>query len=112
MTFLYKLYSLNNEFIKNTNYLPDNFTGYYIHERGNVKYFKNGLYHREDGPAIIKPSGTKEWLVKDKLHRIGGPAIESYVGELFNAYYINGELISKEEHDLLYNLMKLKNIIR
>ena len=34
----------------------------------------NGTYHREDGPAVIHPSGRQEWYINGKHHRIDGPA--------------------------------------
>ena len=41
-----------------------------------VRYYKNGTYHRDDGPAVEEKNGTKEWWVNGKLHREDGPAIE------------------------------------
>jgi len=38
--------------------IPDNFTGTCkIIGNGNIVYLKNGLSHREDGPAIIYKDG-------------------------------------------------------
>ena len=34
------------------------------------------IIHRTDGPAIVYPSGTKQWLINGKLHRLDGPAAE------------------------------------
>jgi hypothetical protein len=53
------------------------------------KIWKNykGQYHREDGPAIQLPSGTKSWYIKGKHHRADGPAIERADG--YKAWYIN-----------------------
>ena len=47
------------------------------------KYWYNdkGQYHREDGPAVERTDGTKEWWVNGKRHRIGGPAIEVFNGD-------------------------------
>ncbi|RTK93560.1 MAG: hypothetical protein EKK64_09890 [Neisseriaceae bacterium] len=33
------------------------------------------LHSKKDEPAIIYPSGTKEWYFYGKLHRLEGPAI-------------------------------------
>lgn len=41
--------------------------GYY---QGNVF-----IRHREDGPAIIRPDGTEQWMKDGVTHRIDGPAI-------------------------------------
>jgi len=35
------------------------------------------VLHREDGPAIEHPNGTKQWLIFNKYHREDGPAIEN-----------------------------------
>ena len=39
-----------------------------------IEYRLNGKLHREDGPAIERTSGTKEWYFNGKLHRLDGPA--------------------------------------
>ena len=55
------------------------------HESGDtIEYFKCGLRHRDDGPAIINgyvvgdrvnlSPGSKEYYLEGKLHRKGGPA--------------------------------------
>ena len=50
----------------------------------------NGLYHREDGPAIEWSNGDKSWWLNDKLHRENGPAYEYADG--FKEWYLNGKL--------------------
>lgn len=58
--------------------------------------------HREDGPARQWSggrSGTEEWWVNHKLHRIDGPAI-TYITTLGNVVYqwfIYGNKIDKNE---------------
>jgi hypothetical protein len=42
----------------------------------SICYFKNGKFHREDGPAIEYENGEKHWLVNGLFHREDGPAIE------------------------------------
>lgn len=56
---------------------------------GNLTWYKDGIIHREDGPAIIYTSGRKEWLQNGFLHREGGPAIESESGSKF--WILNGK---------------------
>lgn len=34
----------------------------------------DGQYHREDGPAVIEPSGAWFWYKNGVLHRTDGPA--------------------------------------
>lgn len=50
--------------------------------------------HREDGPAVEYPDGTKMWCRDDLLHREDGPVIEYASGALvwktdtgFETYY-------------------------
>jgi len=66
-----------------------NFTGKLSNTDGAVFYYKNGLLHREDGPAIEYPNGGKSWYKNGKLHREDGPA-EEY--DLHRAWYKNGKL--------------------
>lgn len=35
-----------------------------------------GLLHRENGPAVEYPDGSKEWFLNHQRHRNDGPAIE------------------------------------
>lgn len=52
-------------------------TGAVVHPATGVKqWLKDGVLHREDGPAAIWPDGTLQWYYQGKLHRDGGPAIE------------------------------------
>ncbi len=41
--------------------IPDNFTGIIEYENGAKEWYKNGRFHREDGPAKIRSNGFKEW---------------------------------------------------
>ena len=50
----------------------------------------NGTYHREDGPAVIRPNGNNEWWVNGKRHRTDGPAIIRSDG--YQEWWINGKL--------------------
>ena len=52
-------------------------------------YWKNGERHREDGPAIEYPDGTKHWYLNGERHREDGPAIEDPDGTKY--WYLNGE---------------------
>lgn len=51
-------------------------------------YFKDGDYHRIDGPAIIWDDGHQEWYCHGKLHREDGPAIELKDGT--NQWWFHG----------------------
>ena len=52
-------------------------------------WYKNGKYHREDGPAVKYADGSKEWWLNDNLHRDGGPAVEKANGDKY--WYKNGK---------------------
>ena len=47
---------------------------------GNKYWYKNGKYHREDGPALELVNGDKYWCKEGKIHREDGPAIEYAIG--------------------------------
>lgn len=64
---------------------------------GEIKYLKNGKYHRCDGPAHILPSGKQEWYYDGLLHRLDGPAFITAFGAEF--YYVNGRHVGKEVID-------------
>lgn len=50
--------------------------GLIVDKYGNKFYYKNDLFHREDGPALDYVNGTKKWFQNGKKHRLDGPAIE------------------------------------
>jgi hypothetical protein len=70
-----------------------NFTGIKIYWNGNKCWYKDGLLHRKDGPAIINS--------KDMIWFENGI-------EYFKIKYRDG--LTKEACELLFNLMKLKGI--
>ena len=41
---------------------------------GTIQYTLYDRLHREDGPAIIHPSGSQSWYLNGELHRLDGPA--------------------------------------
>lgn len=45
---------------------------------GNQWWCREGLLHREDGPAAIRNDGIREWHIYGKLHREDGPAVIWY----------------------------------
>ena len=59
------------------------------YSNGGKEWFRNGKYHREDGPAIDY-NMRKEWWLNGKYHRENGPAIEYPDGT--KEWYLNGEL--------------------
>ena len=82
---------------------------------GTKAWYLNGKHHREDGPAAEHPDGYKSWYLNDKRHREDGPAIEHPDGSKY--WYINGEEITlsvKSEDSkvkALQELMKTQEIL-
>ena len=58
---------------------------------GTIRYFKDGLLHREDGPAVEWPNGDKEWFFEGKRHNENGPAVIAFNGDKF--WFIHGKFI-------------------
>ena len=52
--------------IKDTSDIPENFTGAVEYPSGTKFWYKDGLRHREDGPAVEYSSGSKQWYLEDK----------------------------------------------
>ena len=55
---------------------------------GDIVFRKHTYIHREDGPAIYRKDGTKEWHIKGKRHRLDGPAVVAPEKE---EYWENGK---------------------
>lgn len=68
--------------------LPD---GTIVIENGiDIKYLKNGVLHRIDGPAVVnKRTGTSIWYNNGELHRVDGPA---YIGArgMYKEWWLDG----------------------
>lgn len=58
-------------------------------EYGKIKWYKDDVLHREDGPAVEYASGTKIWFLYGVYHREGGPAVETGEGDKF--WIVNGK---------------------
>jgi len=75
------------------------------YSNGDKEWFLNDQYHREDGPAIELTDGTKCWYIHDQRHRVDGPATEYANGKKY--WYYQGEYIkcsSQEEFEKIINL--------
>lgn len=48
--------------------VPIDFTGIVEYKYGPKYWYKQGKPHREDGPAIERTDGSKEWWVEDKQY--------------------------------------------
>ena len=47
--------------LESENDVPRDFTGICRHPKGTLVWYKNGLVHREDGPAIMYYNGKRGW---------------------------------------------------
>ena len=67
---------------------------------GTRRWFINGKFHREDGPAVEYTNGTKRWYINNKLHREDGPAYEGTDGT--KRWYINNIELTPYEIQCLH----------
>ena len=83
-----KLYTLDNQFIKESTIIPHNFTGI-------IEYWRD----------------SKIWYFEAKRHRLDGPAVnlDSTRGHL-KGWFIDDIECSEEQHALLVDMMKLKGL--
>lgn len=58
---------------------------------GGMVWFKEGNKHRVGGPAVENPDGTKEWWFEGNLHRTDGHAAE-YENGFSKYWYIHGKI--------------------
>jgi len=65
-----------------------NFTGIAVDPTG-LSFYKNGLRHRESGPASILVNGDSFWYLNNALHREDGPA-EIKKSLRYTCWYHNG----------------------
>ena len=68
--------------------IPKNFTGIVIQQKKGKFWFKEGKYHREDGPAVELINGEKYWYKNGLYHREDGPAVELISGQ--KHWYLDG----------------------
>jgi hypothetical protein len=76
---------------------------------GDKSWWLNGKYHREDGPAIECANGDKYWYLNDELHREDGPAIEHVNGSKY--WYLNSEQHTEQEFNDFLLKKRLQQII-
>lgn len=55
---------------------------------GQKDYYKNGLLHCENGPAVITARGTVYWMQNGLKHREDGPAVIHSYGD--KEWWLNG----------------------
>ncbi len=76
--------------------IPSSFSGITLSKETEVyEWWKNGVRHREDGPAVEYPNGEEEWWLNGKRHRDDGPAVIYSIWVKF--WWLNGYSYSQEE---------------
>ena len=90
---------------------PD-FTGCLINEDNDidVAWYKNGLQHREDGPAIEYFSSYKAWWLNGERHREDGPAVE--YGDGRKEWWLNGDYKSEQQWKIAVRKIKLEKVLK
>jgi hypothetical protein len=81
--------------------------GLEIDDRGTQRWWKNGLLHREDGPAVIYLDGYESWYLNGESHRIDGPAVigpnDCYEWYFNNEHHrLDGPAVKNEYGELWY----------
>jgi hypothetical protein len=70
--------------------MENKLNGWHTDNKGSRRHYRNGLLHREDGPALIYWDETQVWYRNGELHRKGGPAVIYKYGH--QAWYRAGKL--------------------
>jgi len=58
------------------------------------EFFRDGVWHRECGPALECSDGSEAWYFQGKFHREDGPAISDPPG--YKAWFVHGEKVRVE----------------
>jgi hypothetical protein len=67
--------------------LPSTMTRY---SEDETSYYREGVRHRSDGPAVEFKNGDREWWIMGERHRADGPAVQGADG--YRAWYIRDQL--------------------
>jgi hypothetical protein len=98
----------NNEYYNLSYKEREKFVGIVKDHNGAIFYYKDGYFHREDGPAIIYSEKHKTWYFEGLLHNLNGPAKIWPDGR--EEYFIHGKPTTKEAFEFLRDLCQLKNV--
>lgn len=86
--------------VKHTGEVPFNFTGIAEFTDGTKIWYKEGDYHREDGPAVVENSHRHWYLDGNKIF------CSCDLGSIF--CFKNKVVLSKETHELYPKIQKWK----
>lgn len=77
-----------------------------VNPSGTIVWFaKNGIIHREDGPAIKHSNGYCSWYFNGNFHRINGPAIDHATRKY---WFFHGKYIDCNSQEEFERLLRLK----
>lgn len=86
-----------SDIFRNTREIPLNYTGFcFVASMDEERYYKNGVLHRTDGPAVRYIWGEEYWYFEGKRHRLDGPSQTSRRGE--KTYHIHGECLKETDY--------------
>ena len=68
---------------------------------GVKSWWKHGLLHRTNGPAISDLRGFWSWYQGGYCHSLTGPAVQQSNGRV--EYWVNGQQVSEYEHMFINN---------
>lgn len=74
--------------------------------KGDWGWYYNGQCHREDGPAVGYINGDVYWYQEGKLHRLDGPALERSNGA--KSWHYRGKLINCSSQEEFQRLLRLR----
>lgn len=79
-----------------------------VYPDGEENWYLYGAGTRHGGPAVTQKNGTKIWMVNDMCHNENGAAVQrkGADGKVVKSYWLNGMLLSKEEHDAATKKLK------
>ena len=81
--------------------------GHYFND-GDEVWVQDGVFHREEGPAIIQPTGWEFWYKNGFKHREDGPAAivrNIFSGEVIaNRYWLDGIPYLNIKNDVLWRI--------
>jgi hypothetical protein len=93
--------TVNEIKVKKLGEIPKQYTGIVLFPNGSKQYRKDGMLHREDGPANEWLDGTKEWYLNGRIHRVDGPAADYADGT--KQWWLNGQCHREDGPAVEYN---------
>ena len=76
-----------------------------VYVDGSKEWYQDNELHRIDGPAIESYDGTKKWYQNGKLHRTDGPAIKLVSG--YKEWYQDGVKVDLPKDNCNGNIIEI-----